>query len=46
MLKINGEWITSQYEQKLNYASTNQTFEDYIKIKFSWREDEFASVDW
>ena len=46
MLKINGEVITSHHEHNFNDASTYQTLKDYIKNKFSWRDDEFASVDW
>ena len=46
MLTINGEWITSNYEQKLTDAATTPELEKYIKEKFKWSNEDYACIDW
>ena len=46
MLHIEGEWITSQYEQRVSDAATYPVMKQYIKEKFKWGEDEFNTIDW
>ena len=46
MLNIDGEWITSQYEQRVVYAATYPVMKTYILAKFQWGEEEFNIIDW
>ena len=46
MLKIEGEWITSQYKQRVIDAATYLVMKNYIMEKFQWGEEEFNIIDW
>ena len=46
MLNIDGEWITSQYEQRVVDAATYPVIKTYIPAKFEWVEEEFNIIGW
>ena len=46
MLKIEGEWIKSQYKQRLIDAETYPVMKNYIIEKFQWGVEEFNITDW
>ena len=46
MLQIEGEWITSQYKQRVIDAATYPVMKKYITEKFQWGVEEFNIIDW
>ena len=46
MLNIEGEWIKSQYKQRVIDAATYPVMKNYILEKFQWGEEEFNIIDW
>ena len=40
MLKVEGQWITSNMEQKLTEAATTHAISEYTMEKFSWTKED------
>ena len=46
MLRLNNRWITSNYESKISEALTQPLHEKYIKEKWDWTSEQYASIRW
>ena len=46
MIKVNGQWITSNIEQKLAETATTPAIKEYTMEKFNWIQEDYDRVDW